>query len=88
MRRTGLDAVVGLAEGGELVVAVDEDVLASHEVGVFLNTGQTVQEGEHGVQEGLLLLDGTARAELHRESRSQMSKLDDYTQNSENYEPQ
>ena len=67
MRRIRLDGVVGLAEGGELVVAVDEDVLAGHEVSVFLNTGQAVQEGEHGVQEGLLLLDGTARAELHRD---------------------
>lgn len=63
-RKNRLDGVVALTEGGELVVAVDEDVLARHEVGVSLNAGQAVQEGKHRVQEGLLLLDGTARAEL------------------------
>lgn len=66
--KASLDSVVALAEGGELVVTINENVLACHEVRISLHTRETVQEGEHGIQEGLLLLNRTARAKLVHES--------------------
>ena len=59
-----LDGVVGLAEGGQVAVVVDEDVPAGHEVRVALDGREAVKEGEVLVQEGLLLLEGAGRAEL------------------------
>lgn len=44
-----LDGVVDLAEGGDIIAAVNKDVLASHEVRVALDAGIAVEPWEHGL---------------------------------------
>jgi hypothetical protein len=63
-RTACLEGIVRLAKRGELVAVVSEDVLAGHEVGVALQAIEVLEEGNHRVEEVLLLLNGAGRAKL------------------------
>lgn len=61
---------VRVAERSERGVAVDEDTGGVLEVGVVGDGLESVEEGDHLVQEGLLLLDRATGTELQRSSES------------------
>lgn len=58
------EVVVRRAEGEDVVGAVDEDVLAGHEVRVGLDARLGVEPGEHRLQELRLLRGAACGAEL------------------------
>lgn len=58
--------VVGLAERQEVVATVDKDVLAGHEVSITLHSIEAVEEGQHRVQESLLIGRRAAGTELRK----------------------
>lgn len=65
-------SVVSLAKRREVVVVVNEDVVASHEVRVALDSGVVVKPREHSVQERLLLRCAAGGAELRHTNKQKI----------------